>query len=153
MKNALVDLTLKLATLNKLKLKYMKKTISIVICLLVCISATAQKKYFLCFTENENSKLKLSIAYEKGKAVYVKYKGQDESMRLKYVKETYQGRNTMTTYSEQYRGKVNGTYVITHSGNWDYVTYIRKRDNKKFEFTIDHESSIVNEEYRRTPCY
>ena len=51
-------------------------------------------------------------------------------------------------------GQINGKYNFTHSGNYDYIEYIRK-DGKKFKFTINLNNSLNPEGdgFRSTPCY
>ena len=94
---------------------------------------------------------------EMDKALSVKYKGQKESMLLTYLKEATQEGGAYPTietyYSEMIEGKENGVYKLTHSGNWDYAEYTRKKDGKKYIFTIDHELTIVGDGYRTTPCF
>jgi hypothetical protein len=87
----------------------------------------------------------------------VQYRGQAESIPLLKIDEDLQNEGayptTETTYQEILDGEVNGTYLLTHSGNWDYAQYTRGRDGKVFSFTIDHERSIQDGEYRTTACY
>ena len=101
---------------------------------------------YVCFNEDSLSNLSLWLAFEKGVAKKVKYKGMEEAMDLAFIKDT----NTNVggsypvieaMYHEIYGGKTNGTYLHTHSGNWDYVKYIRGKDGKVFNFTIDHDKN------------
>jgi hypothetical protein len=134
-------------------MKYLFSTIALIVFTNLCHA----QKYFICFTCDEKTSLQISVCYENGKAVYVKYKGQDETIPLIFLREKIEkgSADLSTTYVEKYRGAVNGTYTITHSGNWDYVTYTRKKDNKKFNFTINHETSVNEKDnsYRTTPCF
>ena len=52
-------------------------------------------------------------------------------------------------YDEIYNGEINGHYKLTKSGNWYYVLYIRGRDNKEFNFTVDHTTDILS----TTSCF
>jgi uncharacterized membrane protein YfhO len=131
--------------------------IYLLVVFLLTQSTTFAQKYFHCFTCDSKPSLQLSVCYENDKIVYVKYKGQDETIPLTFVKNKNISVTAYSTdestYTENYRGVVNGTYKFTKSGNWYYITYKRKKDGKVFKFTIDHEKSIVNEEFRTTPCY
>jgi hypothetical protein len=114
--------------------------------------------YFICYEGDEESGLAISINFNKaGRALGVMYRGQTDLMRLAFVSETMETKGsyptTKTTYNELYEGKVNGTYLLTHSGNWDYATYTRGRDGAEFTFTIDHDLSIDGGGYRINPCY
>lgn len=114
--------------------------------------------YYICYEGGENARLGLSIAFsDDGTALYAQYKGQGESIALKKMEETMSTEGAYpvieTTYQERIDGKINGIYVLTHSGNWDYARYIRGRDNKEFSFTINHDLSIQNHSYRQSPCY
>lgn len=131
-------------------------TLLLFFCLL-SLNASAQR-FFMCFTSDTNPKLALTVGFndKTEKAIFVKYKGQDETIPLTYIKGNISNKGNSaydTYYSEMYGGKQTGTYIITNSGNWVYMKYIRKKDNKLFAFTIDNEQSIVDGEYRKTPCY
>lgn len=105
---------------------------------------------YVCFTENNNKNLNIWVSYTKGgRALKIKYKGQENPIDLHYVKTEFNDRSVISYYNEFYEGKINGKYMITHSGNWDYVTYTRGKDNKKFEFTIDHEKNP----WGNKPCF
>ena len=117
-----------------------------------------QPQYYICYTSDANANMAITISFtEDGKALKVKYKGQKESMALSYLREDFDKGETYPTietyYKEMYKGKENGEYKLTHSGNWDYAVYTRSKDGKKFNFTIDHELTIENDEYRNTPCF
>jgi hypothetical protein len=137
------------------KIIKMNKIYLLIVFVFVQTTVFAQKT-FKCFTCDSKPNLQFSMCFENDKAIYVKYKGQDETMELLFLKTKNPKKEVATyieTYNEMYRGAVNGTYTITHSGNYDYVVYTRKKDGKKFEFTIDLDRSVINEEYRKTPCY
>jgi len=119
--------------------------------------ASAQK-FFMCFKNDSNLELALTVAFDAKteKAVFVKYKGQNETIPLFYSKQSVLNKGYAayeTTYIEKYRGKQTGTYIFTHSGNGEYIKYFRKKDNKTFSFTIDLDASVEHETYRKTPCY
>ena len=133
------------------------KLVCIISLVLFHINVSAQR-YFMCFTSDSNPKLGLSVGFDAKteRAIFLKYKGQDETISLIYVKQRFPNKGYATyetTYLEKYKGKTIGTYIFTHSGNWEYIKYIRKKDNKSFAFTINNELSIMNGEYRKTPCY
>lgn len=120
-----------------------------------CFAAIAEK-HFICYDADNNAAMQISICFENEKATYVKYKGQDETISLKFVKRTISKgvANYSEVYTESYRGKVNGSYVLTHSGNYDYVKYTRKKDGKVFNFTINHTNTVSEQgNYRQTPCF
>lgn len=135
----------------------MKREILLFSFLLLSLSQLTAQKHFKCYVCDDNPSLQISICFENEKATYVKYKGQDETISLYFVKSKFEKGGayptTIDTYVEKYRGETNGTYVLTHSGNWDYVNYSRKSDGKKFNFTIDLSLSIKGDTYRTTPCY
>ncbi len=109
--------------------------------------------HYICFTEDQQKKLVIWMSFNtKGEALQVKYKGQEQAIDLVFVKKEPQspGYPAMSYfYNEVYDGELNGQYIHTHSGVWDYVTYIRKKDGKKFNFTIDHDAKP----YHKTPCF
>ena len=126
-------------------------------CCLLRMPLQAQN-YFTCFKSDANPKLALTVEWnaKTEKAMFVTYKGQSEKIPLNYIKESFPAKGSatyMTVYTEKYQGKLTGTYIFTHSGNQDYIKYIRKRDNKVFNFTIDLDLSVEGEGYRKTPCY
>ena len=114
--------------------------------------------HYICYTNNDKPSMQLSVAFnDEGNALFVKYKGQKNSIPLKNVKEDYAGDSAYPTitqfYDEIFDGKKNGTYELTHSGNWDYAVYRSIKDEKVFKFTIDHEAAVVGGEYRKTSCF
>ena len=118
------------------------------------ISETRAIAHYICYNSDRGSGLRIWIGFsEDGKAQQVKYQGQAEAMALLFDKEAVQKGRAYPTYiahyQEIYQGKNNGTYKLTHSGVWDYAQYIRGRDSKLFDFTIDHNA----EPYGKTPCF
>jgi len=107
--------------------------------------------YITYDSDTKNSK-QLMIAFsDDGKALYAKYYGQGRHLKLKFIKKANDERNYYDYYDEIADGKVVGSYVLTHSGNWDYAEYTRKKDGKKFKFTINHDITIVDGAYRTSP--
>lgn len=107
--------------------------------------------YITYDSDNKSSK-QLMIAFsEDGKALYAKYYGQARHLQLKFVKDASEGRNIIDYYDEIVGDEVVGTYKLTHSGNWDYVEYSPKNNDKKFKFTINHDVTIDGDTYRTTP--
>ena len=111
--------------------------------------------YYICYNEDNGSSLNLSIGFNnKGRALSVKYKGMNYSMDLIFIKVENENPGgpypvLVKYYNEMYQEKVNGEYKLTHSGNWDYVEYIRGKDSKKFNFTIDRNYNS----YSYNPCF
>ncbi|MBF02803.1 MAG: hypothetical protein CMP76_05855 [Flavobacterium sp.] len=110
--------------------------------------------YYICYTDDDVPTRVIWIRFAKdGKAQQVKYKGQKEAINVVFVsEETSEGGAHPTiesNYDEIYNGTKNGTYTLTHSGVWDYVTYTREKDQKQFHFTIDHEA----DPYGKEPCF
>ncbi|VXB67107.1 conserved hypothetical protein [Flavobacterium sp. 9AF] len=110
--------------------------------------------HYICYKDNEVPSRIIWISFTKdGKAIQIKYKGQKEAINLTFVSEdiTEEGAHPTieTIYDEVYNGTKNGTYILTHSGVWDYVSYTREKDKKQFQFTIDHEANP----YGKEPCF
>lgn len=110
--------------------------------------------YYICYSNNTIKSQKIWISFdEKNQAVEIKYKGQTDSIKLNFDKEEYMEGGAHPTiikyYNEIYNGKINGQYKLTHSGNWDYVKYIRAKDGKEYNFTIDHHLNP----YGSKPCF
>lgn len=115
---------------------------------------SAAIKYYICYTSDTNNEMKIWIGFNASdKAIEIRYKGQTESIPLKFTKNEYIEGGTSPTiidyYTEIYDGKVNGVYKLTKSGNWYYVSYTREKDKKEFKFTIDHTA----ENFSSTPCF
>lgn len=113
--------------------------------------------YYICYKQDDG-KMAMSISFDaEGNAISVKYKGQTQDMKLTKTRDNYIEGGAHPTielfYDEILAGKVNGSYKLTHSGNWDYAEYTRNKDGKKFNFTIDHDLSIEGDSYRTTACF
>jgi len=113
--------------------------------------------HYRCFVSDEIKELKLSVSFDTyDNALEVKYIGQTQGIPLTYLDEviiTPSQPATKTIYKEIDMGEETGTYELTHSGNYDYIKYIRKKDGEVFNFTIDLELSVLDIGYRSTPCY
>ena len=114
--------------------------------------------HYICYTNDDKSGKQLAIAFNAASnALYVKYEGQKDSIPLENIKEDFQNGGAYPTitqfYDEMLNGKKNGTYELTHSGNWDYVKYTHAADGKIFKYTINHDMTIVDGNYRETPCF
>ncbi|OEK08651.1 hypothetical protein A8C32_04165 [Flavivirga aquatica] len=110
--------------------------------------------HYICYKDDKKAERVIWISFtEKSRAIQVKYKGQNTAIDLVFVKEEFikggAHPTIITYYNEIHDGKLNGEYKLTHSGNWDYVKYIRGKDGKKFNFTIDHNSNS----YRKSSCF
>ncbi|MCL6219501.1 hypothetical protein [Zunongwangia pacifica] len=117
-------------------------------------SAIKNDPKYICYTFDDNKEKRIWIEFDENDiAQKVKYEGQQESIHLKHTKEEYSEGGAHPTivnyYDEIYKDEVNGTYKLTHSGVWDYVTYIRGKDGKKFHYTIDHDQNP----YGNKPCF
>ena len=57
-------------------------------------------------------------------------------------------------YEERIHGIANGTYTITHDGNYDYVTY-KGKNGKEAEFEINFDLTIPegSDSYRDRPLF
>ncbi len=103
--------------------------------------------HFIVYTEDKKASPDLLIAFgENGKALYAKYDGMKAILDLRFESDKMDNQGAYPTmedtYTELDMDKENGTYVLTHSGNWDYATYTRGKDGKTFQFTIDHDRSV-----------
>ncbi len=110
--------------------------------------------YFICYKNNKNPKMLIWISFtNKGKAIELKYKGQKDTIPLEFEKKesTKGGAYPIVYeyYNEILDNKINGKYLLTHSGNWDYVEYTRGKDGKIFKFTIVHDANP----YGKEPCF
>ncbi|HRD42166.1 MAG TPA: hypothetical protein PLN30_00370 [Ferruginibacter sp.] len=136
------------------------KTILLSIAVLACVTVQGQSSLsYTCFI-SDNGKMAISAGFnDDGKIVHVKYRGQKDSIVLKFIKEVQvpEGYKTITRqiYNEYLKGKLNGIYVYDdYWGMGASLTYTRKKDKKKFEFHLDRERD-ENFEFtnRATPCY
>lgn len=114
--------------------------------------------HYICYTNDDKSSMQFSIAFnDEGNALFVKYKNQKDSIPLKNIKEDFQNGGAYPTitqfYDEMLDRKKNGTYELTHTGNWDYAKYRPLEGDKIFKFTIDYDATVVDGEYRKTPCF
>lgn len=113
---------------------------------------TKNPDYYISYSSDDKKSKELMIAFtENGKALFAKYYGQPRQLELKFTKDESQGKNLVMYYDEIVGGEVLGTYKLTHSGNYDYAEYTRKKDAKKFMFTINHGVTIMNDAYRTVP--
>lgn len=116
---------------------------------------TKGSSHYICYTDDSKSDLYIWIRFSGGKAKEIKYKGMETSIDLEFDKES-ENLNPggpypvfANYYNEIVDGKVNGVYKLTHSGNYDYAEYVRAKDNKTYNFTIDHSANP----YGSTPCF
>ena len=118
----------------------MKKIISILI-FLCTLSVSAQISY-VCFQNDKNKNLFVSVKFKNYKAFGVKYGGQKSYIQLKFKKrENFQeseGRKTWwnETYNEIINGKINGQYVTTNSGTYGLDFQYYRKDGKEFYFAV-----------------
>lgn len=137
-------------------------TIIILFSLLNAAKTFGQDMY-ACFVNDENRKLQLSVYFDKNnKAAFVKYKGQTATIPLVYskIKTTKNSGGIPAvywaeTYNEKYNGVITGQYIFTNAGTRGLdVTYVRKRDGKKFYFSIlEGSQDSDNTTFRSRPCF
>jgi hypothetical protein len=112
--------------------------------------------YYQCFTGDNNPDLCLSIKFVNNKGTEASYNGNSEGMRLFFIKDTVINLGgpvrLVANYQELYNGKENGFYEITRAGNYTYVKYIRGKDGKEFNFSIDLDRSLEYDTYTTKPC-
>ncbi|WP_025743303.1 hypothetical protein [Aquimarina pacifica] len=117
---------------------------------------TKEVKHYICYTNNNDPSNIIWISYgTDGKAIQIKYKGMKAPIALVFDKQS-ENLNPggpypvfVNYYNEIVDDKVNGVYKLTHSGVYDYVEYIKGKNSKILNFTIDHS---VNQ-YGATPCF
>ena len=113
---------------------------------------TDKPAYYIHYSSDENNSKELMIACsDDGKGMYAKYADQSRHVALEFLKDESEGSNTIEYFNEVVNDEIIGTYKMTHSGNWDYVEYTNQKSGKKYSFTINHDTSIVGDTYRRTP--
>ncbi|MEQ9301911.1 MAG: hypothetical protein RIF33_25245 [Cyclobacteriaceae bacterium] len=109
---------------------------------------SAGLSYFICYNEDGDSEEVIWIGFSADeKAMKVKYKSTSATSELVFDKmEVSEGYPQSTTYynvvSDEQAG---GVYALTHSGNWDYVSYITADDGTSRKFTIDHNANPYGE--------
>ena len=135
----------------------MKHAFIISLCLVFFqISGLNADPYFMCFLNDKNPNNGFSVYFpEEGRASHLLYKGKTEYIPLKFIKtKESKGRAYTDVYYEYFNGSHNGTYEFEFDGIWVYVYYTRKKDGKKFTYTIDHElSNYEGNPYRNTACF
>lgn len=135
----------------------MKKTSSLITLLFILLfNFSSKAQEYMCFNYDKNASMQISIYFnDEGTAQNVKYKGQTKWINLTFLKSIEENQGgaypvISDIYSELYNGVKTGTYKITKSGIWYYVEYRRKKDNKKFNFTIKEET--INKRLTK-PCF
>lgn len=102
---------------------------------------------YICFTSDEQNSNNLMFGLDdKGTALFAQYEGQRNIIELDFVSSDFPtpGYSTYTlTYNEIVDGDINGTYVQTHSGNYDYLEYT-DNEGKVYNFTNILEESYIN---------
>lgn len=112
-----------------------------------------EKLKYICYNSDDNNS-KIWVGFnDSEKATRIKYLGQQESIELQHTKQDFLKGGAYPTiidyYNEIYNGKVNGTYKLTKSGIWYYVTYTRGKDGKEFKYTIDQNLTPFSSK----PCF
>src|ERR1700754_4357252 len=89
------------------------------------VNCAFAQKTFVCFENDHNKNLKIYVCFnQKNKAIYVKYKGQKDSIPVIYKSRTSEkGQDGgipayywNEVYVEKYNGKVTGEYILTNAG-------------------------------------
>lgn len=113
-----------------------------------------EPKNYLCFKSDGNTSPDLMLGLRNDTlAVSVQYKNQNSPIRLIKTNSKYlKGKNHPTTidfYDEIYQNRLNGKYELKKSGNWYYLNYKRGKDQKEFNYTIDHTANNFSSQ----PCF
>jgi len=115
--------------------------------------ASGTQLEYVCYKNDDNPNMVIWISYGDGKAQQIKYNQGSSPMDLSFVEISMNNEGayptTRSIYKEVYEGQENGTYLLTHSGVWDYAKYTRKSDGKVYNFTIDHNFTP----YSDAPCF
>ena len=108
---------------------------------------------YVCYKNDDNPNMVIWISYGGGKAQQIKFNQGSSPMNLSFIETSMSNEGayptTRSLYKEVYKGRENGTYLLTHSGVWDYAKYTRKSDGKVYNFTIDHNFTP----YSNAPCF
>ena len=130
----------------------------------ITTSSFSQIKY-ACFENDINKKLRISVGFsENEKARFVKYYGQKDSIPIFYSKIIKVANDNSggipafyweKIYIEKLNGKVTGKYSFTNAGPYQLdVYYTRKKDNRKFYFTIIEElKGTLEIPFQTNPCF
>lgn len=141
---------------------YPMRTISLFLFFATFAVNVYSQDMFACFENDIKPNLKISVYFdENNKAKYVKYSGQDETIPLFYLRREKNGSlgghmvYWAETYTEKYRGIITGTYTFTNAGTYGLdVTFKRKKDNRKFYFSIiEGSQDSDNSTFRSKPCF
>ena len=128
----------------------------------ILVATTFSQTKYACFENDKNKKLKISVSFNfKNRALYVKYVGQKDSIRIFYSKIVKSKNDGIPayywaeTYLEKIKGKVTGEYTFTNAGTYQLdVTYSRKRDSKEFYFSIiEGTEGYDDPPFRITACF
>ena len=115
--------------------------------------ASGTQLEYVCYKNDDNPRMVIWISYGDGKAQQIMYNKGSAPMDLSFVETSMNNEGayptTRSLYKEVYEGQENGTYLLTHSGVWDYAKYTRKSDGKVYSFTIDHNFTP----YSDAPCF
>ena len=135
----------------------MKKLITLAV-LLLTLSVSAQIRY-VCFQNDNNQNLFISVKFNGERPIGVKYSGQNAYIQIKFKKRSvFDDGGHMSwwneTYNEIVNGKIKGTYVMTNSGTHALDFQYYRRDGKKFYFAV-YESGSDDPEfpYTTTPTF
>jgi len=114
--------------------------------------------FFICYDEDLKKELKMSIYFDaQGLANSIKFENSNGWIPLQYNTSELVVDGAMPKTTDQYFSIVDGGKTgllnLTHAGDWDYAVYTKTIDGKNVNFTINHEESMIDEEYRKDSCY
>ena len=120
----------------------------------VTTSEALKDDYYICFTQDDVKDNQIWIRFlANGHAKQIKYSNQNQVIELRFLKmDIRQGAAYPTTksyYEEIKNGKMTGEYILTQSGNWEYVEYREKGVSQVYSFTIERDANT----YGDTPCF
>ena len=98
----------------------------------ICLTSNSTKKPFQVMLSFDNDDMK------QGTAIYCNNKNVFKLNRSSYTLDDG-GRQTAYIYkwTETYKGKKTGIYTFTLQGAAMYASFIRSKDKKEFQFTVD----------------
>ena len=110
--------------------------------------------FYVCYSNDNDADDLIWIKFTaSGRAKEVKYLSQDQAIKLGFIKtDVRQGGaypTTKTSYFERQGDAVTGKYILTQSGNWEYVEYSKNESPEISTFTIKRGSDT----YSDTPCF
>ncbi|TDQ33066.1 hypothetical protein [Zeaxanthinibacter enoshimensis] len=114
--------------------------------------------YYICYRDDRDKDRVLMIAIsENGIALWAVYKGvEDQYILVEKTRETdTSGAVPLleNSYGAFSGNTLSGTFILTHSGNWDYAKFAPADKAEEQRFTINHEASTGEKGYSTKPCF